>query len=183
MDSDTKHLQEAQAYAKRFEETLDSEQLRKAYLELENISVMQQAPGSSPALRADTLRMWLVLLALLDQQLDPSFDQEKMPDLQVQPPDTADGTSYAPGADPALISDPAARRAYERAIRDNEAMIANYGLQVRLHRLNERITARAETYIRHAYTFAPSDREEVQAQILKVIKSPKRQAALWKACF
>lgn len=183
MNNNSKHLEEAKAYAKRFEETLEAEQLREAYLTLENINVALEANNTRNALRADCLHMWLQLLALLDQQLDPQFDLEETPDLQVQPPDTADGTSYPPGADPALIEDPVARAGYVHAIRDNQAKIAKYGLQVRLHRLNERITSRAEAFIRNFYSFAPSDREEVKAQVLKMIKNPSRQAELLKACY
>jgi hypothetical protein len=178
MDNNRKHLEDAQAYASRFEKTLDAEQLQQAYLTLENVILAQEPPDTRKTLRADCLRMWLQLLALLDQRLDPQFDPEQRPDLQVQPPDTANGTSYAPGADPALIEDPVARAAYQRAIRENDAKIAAYSLQVRLHRLNERITLRAEGFIRSSYTFTPSDREEAKASILQTIKNPQRREGL-----
>lgn len=147
------------------------------------MSLTQEPGDTRKALRADCLKLWLHLLALLDQRLDQRFDPEDTPDLQVQPPDTADGTSYPPGADPALIEDPVARAAYQQAIRDNQVKIDRYGQQVRLHRLSERIEPRAESFIRHSYTFAPSDREEARAAILATIKSPRRQAILLKACY
>jgi len=180
MNNNHKHLEEAQAYARRFEETLDAEQLRKAYLALENVSLAQEPNYTRNALRADCLRMWLHLLALLDQRLDPQFDLEDTPDLQVQPPDTADGISYPPGADPALIDDPVARAAYEKAIRDNEAKVARYGLQVHLHRLNERIPPRAEAFIRNYDTSVPEDQAELRTAIEQIIKDPRRKESLLK---
>jgi hypothetical protein len=183
MENHSKLLKEALAHAKQFEATSDAEQLRQAYQTLENVSLPQEPGQARNALRVDCLSLWLQLLALLDDRLDPQFDQNDTPDLKVQPPETSNGTLHPPGADPALIDDPIARAAYEKAIRDNNAKIAAYTLQVQLHRLNERVASRAKAFIRNAYTFAPSDREEVKAHVIKIIKLQARQAELLKEAY
>ncbi|MDD5033745.1 MAG: hypothetical protein PHE55_03225 [Methylococcaceae bacterium] len=179
-----KSLVETQTHIKEFEAEMEPERLREAYQALENVILLQESdPKSRAQLRTTTLSLWLRLIQLLERFSDPRFDVKDVPVLGVQPPPTPGGVVYPPGADPALIEDPVARAEYEKAITTNRAKTEQYRLQVHLHRLDEPITQRAEAFIRDAYTFTPSDREEAKAAILKTIKNPQRQAGLLKACY
>jgi hypothetical protein len=184
MTNNEKYLKDTQAHAKDFEVGLEPERLREAYMALENV-ILAQEPDTNARiqLRATVLSSWLYLLQILDRFLDPNFNPNDVPEKFVQPPPLMGGVLLRPGADPALIDDPVARAEYEKAIAANRVKAEKYRLQVHLHRLDEQIPQRAEAFICNSYTFAPSDRDEVKAQILKMIKNPLRQAVLLKACY
>lgn len=184
MMENQRYLTEAHSHTNEFENQLEPDLLRLAYMALENVILAQESdPKLRAQLRADCLYLWLYLLQLLDRFLDPGFNPNDVPQKLIQPPPTTEGVVYPPGADPALIDDLGARAAYEQAICENEAKIAEYSLQVQLHRLDERITSRAEAFIRNSYTFTPSDRQEVKTAILQKIKNSQRQERLLKACY
>jgi hypothetical protein len=184
MAENREYLQEAQGYAKAFESQLEPELLGSAYMALENVVLAREEdPKLRAKLRSDCLALWLYLLQLLDRYLDPGFDPQDVPDKLVEPPELPGGIVLRPGADPARIDDPQVRADYEQAIAANRAKAERYRFQVGLHRLDTRIGGRAEAFIRSAYTFAPSDREEAKSAILKAIKNPERQAGLLRACY
>lgn len=184
MTDNEKLLKEAQARAIAFEAELDPERLRESYLALENVILGQEHnTGARTRLRAAALSMWLRLLQVLDRYLDPGFDPEETPEDLVQPPPIPGGAVLRPGAAPASIGDPQARAEYEEAIAANRAKAQHYRLQIKLRRLDERIYARAEAFIRGSFSFAPEDRQEASAAILKSINNPQRQARLLKACY
>lgn len=179
MTDNQKYLKKAQAYAKEFAETKDPECLKQAYLTLEDVLLLEEDNSEIRGqLRKDSLYLWLQLMELLDQFLDPNFDPEDVPARAVQPPPTSEGVLYPPGADPAKIDDPMARAHYEKAIADNNAKIANYSFQTKLRRLDERITLRAEEFIRNFFTSAAGDQEELKAAIDGMIKTPRRKEEL-----
>lgn len=181
MTNNEKHLTEARESAKAFEDNREPAFLENAYLALENVLLQDEHEADARRrLRADLLDQWLYLLQLLDRFLDPSFDPSDVPQRLVQPPATADGIVYPPGARPALIDDPKARVQYEEAIAANRAKTADYVLQIKLRRLDERITPRAEEFIRNAYTTDPGDQEELSSQIDKVVEDPRRKESLLK---
>jgi hypothetical protein len=181
MTNNQEYLNEAQAHVNEFAAEPEPERLREAYQALENVSLVQeQDPIARTRLRADTLSSWLHLLQVLDRLIDPRFDPEDVPFNLVQPPPTSGGVVYPPGADPALINDPKARAEYEKAIAANRTNIERYGLQTHLCRLDERITPRAEAFIRTSYTSAPHDQQELRTAIDQAITHPPRRAALSK---
>ena len=181
MNENQKYLKEAREHAKGFEDNLEPELLKQAYLALENVLVLEEdGPEIRGQLRTDSLYLWLDLIGLLDRFLDPDFNPDDVPERAVQPPPTSEGVVYPPGADPALIDDPNARAEYKKAIADNEAKTSHYGLQTKLRRLDERITPRAEDFIRKFYTPAPRDQKELKTAIDKIIKDPRRKADLLK---
>lgn len=181
MSDNQKFLSESRIHAEEFETELEPERLREAYLDLENV-VLDREPnsGARGQLRMDTLSLWLHLLNLLDRWLDPKFDPNVILVTLVQPPLTSGGVMYGPGADPALIDDPLARAEYEKAISDNRAKADHYRLQVYLHRLNERIPPRVETFIRDSYTPALADQNELKTAIEGGIDNQRRKEALLK---
>lgn len=181
MTENEEYLTEARVRMAEFEKQLEPERLRAAYMALENVSLTrEQDPKTRTRLRRDSLSLWLDLLQVLDHHLDPNFNREDRPTLLVQPPPTSDGVAYPPGADPALIDDPAARAKYEEAIAANQIKAKNYRLQIHVGRLDERITERTEEFIRTSYKRTSDDQEEVRKAIEKTIKDPRRKASLLK---
>lgn len=179
MTENQKYLREAQAHAKEFENQLDPELLKQAYLALENVLLPEENdPKISGQLRTDSLHLWLYLIQLIDHYLDPNFNPNDVPEQLVQPPPTSEGVVYRPGVDPALIDDPKMRIQYEKAIAANEAKTNHYVLQIKLRRLDERITPRAEKFIQNFYTSDPCDQEELKTAIDKIIKKPERKRKL-----
>jgi hypothetical protein len=177
----TIELDEAWAHTRDFEKTHDPEALRAGYEALESVSLQgRHDPEARRALRAEALGLWLHMLALLDQLIDPRFDPKDVPGRRVQPPPGKDGIVFPPGVEPERIDDPAARAQYQAAIAANDAKIEHYRLQVELRRLDERITPRAETFVREAYSSDPRDQAELRAAIDKTITHPPRKATLSK---
>ncbi|WP_437719055.1 hypothetical protein WMF45_23160 [Sorangium sp. So ce448] len=181
MTSNQKYLDEAQAHMKEFDAQLEPERLREAYMALENVSLSaERDPATRSLVRASCLSSWLRLLQVVDHFLDPKFDVNDVPFLLVQPPPTSTGVVYPPGADPALIDDPVARAQYENAVAANREKLEKYRMQVQLHRVSERLTPRAEAFIRDSYTSDPSDQAELRAAIDQLITNPARKAVLSK---
>lgn len=181
MNENQKYLKEAREHAREFEDKAEPELLKQAYLALENVLLLEEDdPKVRGQLRADSLYLWLRLIGLLDSSLDPNFDPDDVPEMTVQPPPTSKGVVYPPGADPALIDDPKARAEYKKAVADNRAKAIRYELQTDLHRLEERVTPRAETFIRNFYTPAQGDQKELKTAVDKNIKDHKRKADLLK---
>lgn len=181
MTQNETYLDEFRTNAEEFQNTREPEHLREAYAALENVSLAEeQNPKTRSKLRKNTLSLWLGLLQILDDHLDAKFDPEDGPELLVEPPAIPGGVILRPGADPAKIKDPTLRAQYERAIAANRAKANNYRLQIHLGRLDERITPRAEEFIRNSYTKDPEDQEELKTGIETTIKDPKRKESLLK---
>ena len=181
MTENERYLKEAQTLAHEFEEQLEPERLRDAGMTLANVVLADEHDlKTRTQLRAKSLRLWLHLLDLLDRSLDPNFDPSDVPEKLVQPPPSPDGEVLRPGADPARIADPQARGEYEKAIAANRAKNKNYRIQLQLHRLNEQLTAQAETFIRNSYSSAIGDQKELSAAIDEVVKHPARKTQLAK---
>lgn len=174
-----RYLNEAQAHIKEFESGLDPQRLRDAYMSIENV-ILPQEPDlkTREQLRKSALSVWLHLLQILDRFVDPNFDPDDVPEDLVQPPKTTGGVVYPPGADPALIADPAARAEYEKAIEANRKKIESYNLQLQLSRLTPRVSERADAFLRRSYTPSPHDRKELKSAIDETITDPKRKAHL-----
>ena len=181
MTENQKYLEEAQAGAREFEEKLEPELLKQAYLALENVILQEEYdPKIRAQLRTNSLALWLRLIQLLDRCLDPDFDPADVPERLVQPPPTPEGVVYRPGAKPALIDDPKVRAAYEKAIAANEAKTAHFVFQTKLRRLDERIFPRAEAFIQNAYGSGSDDQEELKSAIDAFIKDAERKERLSK---
>lgn len=179
MTENLKYFQEAHALTKQFEDNPDPEFLKQAYQALENVLLLEEDdPDMRRQLRTDSLLLWLGLIALLDEHLDPDFNPDDVPQLSVQPPPTKEGMIYPPGADPALIDDPKARADYKQAINENQAKTNHYTFQVKLQRLDERITPRAKNFIRNFYTPAAADQEELNKAVNDVIKNAQRKSSV-----
>ncbi|MEP6901790.1 MAG: hypothetical protein ABJA66_08575 [Actinomycetota bacterium] len=181
MTENEKYLKEAQTRVKEFETEMEAERLREASMALENVNLAQEYDSKTRSrLRKDCLYLWLTLLQLLDQHIDPKFNADDLPTNLVQPPSLSNGVVLRPGADPAKIDDPKLRAEYEKAIAENRAKAENYRLQTQLRRLNESIPPKAEEFIRNSYSSAASDQEELKTAIEKIITKPERKEDLSK---
>lgn len=181
MTENERYLKEAYKCIKGFEIEREPEQLREAYMALENIIWVHEGdPKVRLQLRKNSLSLWLHLLEFLNRFLDPNFNPEDVPEKLVQPPLISGDVVLRPGADPALIDDPKVRAEYEKAIAANRTKIDHYRLQVGLNRLNERIPPRAEAFIRDSYTSAPGDQAELRTAIDMIIKDRQRKKDLLK---
>lgn len=183
MQDTDKSLQDAVTLARQFEATQEPEYLRQAGLALEGVDPAV-APEASARLRLrqDTLLHWLGLLRLSHRAQDPAFDPAQVPALGVTPPRTRDGVAYPPGVDPARIDDPRARAEYEKALEDNRRYSEHYRRQLTLRRVDERLMARTEAFLRDAYGFQPADREAARSLIMQAELPRPRQEALLAAC-
>lgn len=181
MTKNETYLDQAQVLSRQFKDQSEPERLREASMALSNIVLAQEHdPGTRIQLRAKTLLLWLHLLEVLDDSLDPNFDPSAVPEKLVQPPESPDGEILRPGASPDRIADPIARAEYEKAIEANRAKQRKYRIQLQLHRLDGQLGSQAESFVLSAYSSTPSDQKELSAAINEVIKHPARKARLLK---
>lgn len=179
MTDNQKYLKEAETHVAEFEATLEAERLREAYMVLSNVVVVQEPnPETRRQLRKNCLATWLHMLQIVDRLVDPHFNPDDVPENLVQPPPTTGGVVYPPGADPALIADPAARAEYEKRIAANNKKIEGYRLQLQLSRLKERIQLAAVAFIRRSYTASADDQKELKTLVDEMIQNPARKEAL-----
>jgi hypothetical protein len=126
----------------------------------------------------ECLALWLVLLQTVDEKLDPNFDPSDMPVMRVVPPPIPGGGAPPPGADPSVIPDPKLRAEYQKAILANREKANDYRLQTRLRALNERITLRAESFLRENFAGEVAARKEANEAIENTIKNAHRKKRL-----
>lgn len=179
MTENEKYLEEAQQKVAAFKAEMESDRLRESAMALENVILAKEHDADiRKRLRTDSLNLWLTLIQLLDENIDPKFDPNDGPEELVQPPPTSEGLVYPPGADPALIDDPKARAEYEKAIADSRAKTENYRLQIQIGRLNDYIPPRAENFILNSFNKSAEDQKELKTAIDEIIKKPERKARL-----
>ncbi len=171
----------AAALVAEFDKEKDPEKLQAAADLLVEVDLSKEEEGLKRlALRGETLQAWLTLLAAIDKNLDPRFDPNDRPGVNVSPPPSG-GVQYPPGVDPSKIQDPQARQQYETAIKQNRAKAVNYRLQTKLRRLDERLTPNVERFIRLSYTTVPGDQRQLDDAVKKLIANPQRASALRRA--
>jgi hypothetical protein len=179
MKNNEKNLSDAQSMFNRFATEREPDLLRDSYMTLDNVNLTLEGDESTRnQYRAKSLELWLQLLQLLDQLLDPNFNPDDEPVTLVTPPSTPGGVTYRPGVDPAKIDDPKARAEYEKAIAANRIKTQNYRLQVHLRRLDERLPSRAEAFMRSAFGTSQRDRDELRVAIAASKIGAKRKESL-----
>lgn len=180
MSENEKYLKEAREKIEAFKAEMETERLRESSAALGNVVLAKEHNAENrKKLRSESLDLWLTLLQILDKNLDPNFNPEDVPSMSVVPP-ASGGVAYPAGADPSLISDPEARAEYEKAVAENRKKAINHRLQVQLRRVNERITPRAENFIRNSFSDSPEDQKELRTAIEEKIEKPNRKADLLK---
>lgn len=180
MSENEKYLKTAREKIEAFKTEMEAERLRESSMALGNVILAKEHNAEDrKKLRSESLNLWLTLLQIIDKNLDPNFDPKDVPSMSVIPP-ASGGVAYPAGADPALIADPQARAEYEKAIADNRKKAVNHRLQIQLKRVSERVTPRAENFIRNSFNDSPEDQEELRTAIEEKIEKPERKANLLK---
>lgn len=163
-----------------FETKRDAAALEVASDTLLKVVLSQERdPVARRALRKETSMLWLRLFAAVDASIDPTFDPNELPRSSVVPPES-DGILYPPGVDPSALADPAARREYERLIRENEDKTNNYNLQLMLRRYDRTLSPRGENFIQGAYSRSAEDRKELEDAVALQIHNTQRADRLRK---
>src|SRR4051812_6144245 len=134
----TNQINEATRLLTEFNHDKSIDHLEKAFRAVERIS----PPGSDttvpPAIaRRDLAKMWLILLATLDQNRDPSYDPYPYNPTNaialnsIAPPGRG-GLRYPSGVAPRDIKEPEIREQYEAALKQNEEKAARVNFQIGL---------------------------------------------------
>jgi hypothetical protein len=130
------------------------------------LDTLQPETSASPAqrqrFRTEKLQLELGLLGQIDSSLDPTFNFNSPPSLNVSPPPE---TGLPSGVDPASIADPRLRAEYEQEIKANQQKTQKYAFQMKLHQLDRRVTAQIETHLAITYSTNPDDFMELDKLI------------------
>ncbi len=162
MSSNKKYLDDTRVLIVEFEKELDPDKLLEAFGALQNVVLAKEAEsGERQQVRRGALVLWLALFEAAHRHVDDGFNPDDVPELNIQPPATSGGVVYPPGADPALIDDPAARKKYEIDIAESRRKAVWYRLQTTLRRTNGRIRKQLRDFIVESYTQTESDQNEM----------------------
>ena len=103
--------------------------------------------AADPALRLQLARQriagWLAILTTLKRDIDPSFNPDDKPFMNVEPPPSPDGGQLPAGISPREIADPKARATYIAEIEKNGERLEKFGLMARLIATHSKIMEKA----------------------------------------
>jgi hypothetical protein len=105
-------------------------------------------------LRLAKTKLWLEAWRRVSGSIDPNFDFEDLPLMNVSPPN---GVALPPGISPESIRDPKLRRDYETAIVQNAAKATRFNEQYWLKNNAARFLGHVERYLINAYSRPPDD--------------------------
>lgn len=174
----TNPINQANALLAEFKKTRSIEQLDRAFRALESMpfpGVDHTVPWS--AARGEQAKMWLNLLATIDQNIDTNFgvnDPQYWAAVSLTPPGTAEGLRYPSGVDPKDIKEPQIRLQYEAAIKQNEEKKARCLFQTRLRNISALAGLDAERFFRAYYTSSKKDQNELGNLMQQAKLSPNR---------
>ena len=110
-------------------------------------------------LRERKARLWLEAWRRVASSIDPNFDGDDLPLLNVPAPPA---TGLRAGVEPASIKDPKLRAEYEQSISQNSAKIKRYNEQHWLKLNAPSFFKTAENYLVNAYARPPADLAELE---------------------
>jgi hypothetical protein len=126
--------------------------------------VIDEAPWRS--LREQKARLWLDARRLVASSIDPKFDFNDRPVLNVLAPPA---TGLPAGASPESIKDPKLRADYMNAIAQNSAKSKRYNDQYWLKQNTASFLREAERYLVNAYARPPEDLAELEKLLSEYI--------------
>ena len=181
----TNQINRATGLLTEFKKNKSIDQLESALRAVEKISppgIDKTVPRS--VARHEQARMWLSLLATIDQNIDPSFDVNDAKNWAALNlvPETPEGVHYPSGVDPKEIKDPKTRAQYESAIKQNEAKKARLNFQIGLRNINELAGLDVGRFFPSYYTSSNEDKSELENLMHQAKLSPARTQKL-KALF
>ena len=124
--------------------------------------------------RKSITQKWLNAWSKLETDLDPNFDFEDVPMLNIAPPE---GSGMPAGVDPKEIGDPKLRAEYEQMIEENARKAANYQQQLGLRELAKNYRSSMLAYFSANYT-----REQFR-EVRTLVESMLRESALKKEIY
>jgi hypothetical protein len=117
-------------------------------------------------LREQKAQLWLVAWQRVENSIDPKFNFDDWPQLNVQTPS---GSGVPSGASPDSIKDEKLRAEYERAIAENSAKSLKYNDQYWLKRNAPSFYDEAERYLISAYARPPAGYSQLEGLLTKYI--------------
>jgi len=172
-------IDQATAKLSEFEKAKSIDQLQQAVEAMERVLHPGAATATGvAAARQQQARMWLRLLAAMEQSLDPKFDPDDVPEVKAIPPLSREGEQLHAMADARAIRDPAARAQHEKILKTNREKAERYRFQTRLRRIEPHIWADVEGYFGRFYTSSRADRKEVDGLLKSVTLSAARKEKL-----
>jgi hypothetical protein len=156
------HIQVAQKRLEEFERTHSLEALSNAVQALEGIEKTEPSQAPPLEVRSRGALAWITLFRHIDQYLDPNFDPNDLPSVNVIPPATSRGVRYPSGVDPSAISDAKARTKYSELLNQNRAKLEQYNYQHHLRRVNERALEGFHEYAKHFFSHSRADLAELR---------------------
>lgn len=163
-----------------FQSKKELEHLRAASMSLMNVDLRTEIkPESRKLIRIKCLKLWMELLQIIDQNIDPKFNPNEQPVLIISPPEE-NGIQLRPGADPKLIKDPKLRQEYELAIEKNRKYADYFRFQKQINDINLEAQHSAEDFIRGFYSSTIIDQSELKSAIDKQITNENRKMELYK---
>ena len=150
----------AQQSLEEFERTHSLEALTNAVRALEGIEKTEPSKAPPLDVRSRGALAWITLFRHIDQYLDPNFDPNDVPSVNVIPPATSKGVKYPSGVDPNAISDAKARAKYTGLLNQNRAKSEQYNFQHQLRRVNERALEGFHEYAKHSFSSIRADSAE-----------------------
>jgi hypothetical protein len=116
--------------------------------------------------RGAKLELWLKAISKIDQMIDPAFDPNDVPQINVAPPSPF---AFDSGASPDAIKDTKVRVQYEQAIKANAAKAERYRFQKKLREADAEWSLTAKAYIKTQYSSDAKDIKEVDDLLDKLI--------------
>jgi hypothetical protein len=156
------HIQLAQRRLEEFERTHSVEALSNAVQALEGIEKTEPSQAPPLEVRSRGALAWVTLFRHIDQYLDPNFDPNDVPSVNVIPPATSKGVKYPSGVDPKAISDAKARKKYSELLNQNRAKLEQYNFQHHLRLVNERALEGFHEYAKHSFASSRADSAELR---------------------
>lgn len=116
--------------------------------------------------RTADMILWFQAWKRLHDTIDPTWDQDDLPESNVAPPPAA---SMRAGVAPEAIKDPGLRAKYEAAIEANRKKAERYREQHRARNLKRTFCRTAERYIVAAYSHPPHNMNELRELLVRYV--------------
>ncbi len=164
-----------------FDTTRDTVDLQKASDRIRAIWDGQTAGMENwRLLRSEQLVAWLKLLDRVEKSIDPAFDPNAVPQINVAPPP---GASEPAGVDPASIKDPKVRAEYEVLIKKNKEKAENYRFQKSLRDMKVAWTHECIIFVKNSFSDKKEDRDEVEKALQEHLSNPETRTAILAAAW
>lgn len=137
-------------------------------------------PAAGPAIGQARLANWLDIMSRFRRDLDPDFDPDHPPSMNIVPPGPH-GRQYAPGVNPKDVKDPVMREAYIAAIEKNRILLQNFGANIKLQEAQLVVREQAISSISDAQTTLGLTAAAIRASVTAASLLESDRAALLAA--